>query len=179
MTQTVISSVVPYATPQNLVDRHDFRPLFRLLQDNDTAAVPNLATVLNDTRTTEFLMSASADLEGACLRGRRYSVADLQALTATNAGALIRRIVTDLACLEFYDRRPMLGLEPPKMIERSLEYLKALEKGEAIFGFAEAAAAGIVASEVETPMDVANRNGRVVIAQRYFGRRADRTWPPF
>ena len=174
---TPISATSPYITVANFLKRYDWRTIGQLMCDDDTE-VPQLATLL-DSATNEggnlylILQDASGELETAALVGGRYTVADLQALTG-NQAAYIGRIVADLAVGKCYQRRPDLYSEMPAQSTVASNILNALASGEVIFGLQDQIDAGHMEMTTDLPSDVETRNGMVVIAQEYFGRRGNR-----
>lgn len=177
---TPVSATTPYITATEFLKRYDWRTIIQLMGDDD-ASDPQLSTLL-DEDTNEggnllaILKDAAGELETAALLGGRYSVADLNALT-NNQSAYLGRIVADLAIGRCYQRRPDLFGQPPTQSQVAANILNALASGERIFGLQDQIDAGHMEMTTDAPADVVERNGMVVIAQEYFGRRGNRYLP--
>ncbi len=127
-----------YITPDELARAYDSRPVGELSSDDGTVGVIN--------PSNEILMTAieraSADVESAVLKSRRYTIEDLQALQANDDWTL-KGIVADLAVAHLYQRR---GTAMPDAWQRAADraeaQLEALRTGREIFTDDAAAAAG-------------------------------------
>ena len=179
MSITPLSTSTPYCSAEDFLTRYDFRPISQLMNDGNSNAVTR--AMLLDSSTTEggrlntILMECSGEVEASVLIGRKYSPSDLQALTGASA-AYLRRIVSDLAIGRCYERRP--GQNPWALATQTArQLLNAIASGEQIFGTQEAADAGIIETNRDTPQRVYNRHGMVVQAEGYFGVRGNRQCP--
>lgn len=177
---TPVSATTPYCSAAELLIFVDYRTLVDLCSDDNGRP---LATDFTDETSTTgqialaILQGASGELESAVLLGGRYSVEDLQALTG-NQAQFIKKLVADLALWEFYNRRPDLLSQMPPKCEQAKAIINAIAEGSMIFGLQENIDAGHLTLTVETPQDVVNRNLVTFQAERYFGRRANRSCRP-
>src|SRR5215471_15423539 len=105
MVKTVTSAKTSYCSPAMLAQFYDWRPLARLCQDSDNDPQLTYQQFLGSDKVAGLLSSASGELESACLRGARYTPADLQALAGTNAGDYLSNLVAGLAVWSAYQRR--------------------------------------------------------------------------
>jgi hypothetical protein len=171
--KTASGSEIPYATPRDVRLRYDVRPVGDLVRDDDTQATADATDT--DAVLMEILKDASGRVEAAVLVGNRYSSADLDSIAAgrTNSGALLRRIVCDLAAEELRRRRMIVVDEPLPGYKEALEYLDQLRGGSAIFTFAESGDAGLVASSPYDDSDL-DRLNLVSSRTRFFGVRQNR-----
>ncbi len=85
--------------------------------------------------------------------------------------------MSDLSIGRCYQRRPDLFGPPPQQAQIAANVLNALASGERIFGLQEVIDASHMTMTTDTPEDVVTRNGMVVQAQEFFGRRANRNTP--
>src|SRR6266446_5181394 len=159
---TVISSTTEYATQADFLIRFDARTTADLLSDTGTRVDPSL---LGANQTLKYLLKeASGLVEAACLKGDRYTPADLKQLTVlvlgntTNAYEMLKGIVCGLVAWTLFDRRPDKRQSMPLKAQWAIDMLEALATGQRIFGFQETADAGLAEHHVETPQDVTDRN---------------------
>lgn len=176
MSKTVISSTTAYSTPAHLLQRYDLRTVGRLLSD-DGATTLTQAQILASTVLASFQLEASGRAEAACLRGGRYTAADLLALqtpTMTAGGELLAGLVDDLSMWRLWRRRPQKEAQEPAAVKDAFAMLEELETGAMVFGFQETADAGRIEHARMSPRQVIARNGVEQQMRRYFGsRRAD------
>lgn len=156
--------------------RVDVRRVADLVSDNNARVDPT--TLPTNANLLACLLDASGQLESACAKGQRYLPDDLAFLASTVCASQGRlfRFLTRLTMFNLYDRREDLGQVPEKY-KATIEELDLLATGERIFGFVETERAGQMYSEVETAGQITYRDGVVVQAHRYFGRRANRSDP--
>ncbi len=203
----VISSLAPYATVTQFLQRHDRRTVAQWLSDTDTTNPPldpNTFTQVGSPANLlllELLGEASGMFESAVMVGGKYNLVDLQLavsrsvqitdnasptnpiITETtvyqpgNTARFIAGIVSDLTMYLCWDRRPNRDTPIPPKTQLAFEWLEKLRDGERIFALQEQADAGRIDSFVESPPDVVHRNGTVVQAQNVFGVRANRMLP--
>jgi hypothetical protein len=147
----------------------------------------------------ELFGEASGIFEAAVMMGDRYNLTDLQIATTRsvqitdnkdpanptltfntilqpgNTGKFIAALVADVVMYLVWDRRPNRNadIKVPAKCELAFVWLEKIRDGQRIFALQEQADAGIVDSFVETSSDVGTRNGTVVQARDYFGRRAN------
>jgi hypothetical protein len=146
--QTPLTAATPYATADDLFVYHDWQQVGEMLVDRGAPA-PQRATLVNTATPlggvlNRLLLAASGQLESACLIGKRYSPADLQALTGAGKERVVK-VVCDLAFWTLRQRRQP-GSADPKQVpgaQEALDTLTALRTGEQVLGFAESAAAGL------------------------------------
>lgn len=162
-----------YADSDDLIARYDVRSVIELASDDTTPIAESDLTT--DPRVLACLQDASGMIEAACTVGRRYTPADLAALTG-NSAQFLKRLCCDLAMGMLFLARPDRKGDPPKAYETALEFLKALSHGEWVFGLLESQNSGNLSHYVETADDVENRHGLVVAARRFFSRRNNQAW---
>lgn len=173
MAKTLSSSVLPYCSIAQFIQRYDTRTLAQLLSDTGI----DLESVTADTTLLELLMEASGKLEAAAVVGERYLLEDLEAIrdgAATNAKSLLAGIVADMAIVAVFDRRPNLQRPHSAKIDESERFIQALAEGVKIFPFTETENAGHLDNNVETPANVEARNLWTYQARRFFGTRGNR-----
>ncbi len=176
--KTIVSSTTVYLSAAECLKRVDARPLQQLCSDTGTQIV-DAATLATHPNFLAILLDANGDVEKTCLRGGRYTAADLQALATTTCvgqGTLFR-LIARLVILYAFERRGDLAMKIPETAKQALEDLADLGSGEALFGFQETVNAGLVSTTVETAQDVEKRMGASYISERLFGRRGNRRDP--
>lgn len=179
MAQTPTSTSTPYLTaadlwayitPEIVGDAlrevaDDPRPSRSALEDT-TSGVGALLNTL--------LLAACGELESATLVGQRYTVADLGALTGSGA-AHRNRIIAGLVALPIYSRlKP--GTADPRQVPLyafAAGQVQLLQQGERIFGFTEAADAGLPSVNDPEPRNQKYPATVVSTATRYFGTAKD------
>lgn len=175
--QTPASGVASYCSIAQFLVRADWNTIAQLLSDKPQSGVVTILTLTEveaSTTLTAILQEASGYVEMACIKGERYSVADLVALAGTNAGETLAGLVADLALWRVYDRRPDRRAEMPERCQEAWAKLDLLAEGELIFPFTESAQAGHMDEDEVVDADLQRRNGLTFQASRYFGNRADR-----
>lgn len=173
MAQTPVSGTTAFASPQQMTARYDWRTLARLLSDADTPLTTQ-TLVENSSILLALLRASSGDVEMACANKGRYTVADLQVLVGTNAGEGLADLVACLTLWRCYRRRPNRDAAMPPDVEHAYATLAQLEHGDRIWPLQETEDAGVLDDVIDTESDIANANGIVVQAQRFFGTRSDR-----
>lgn len=159
------SSEEGYATGADMIAYRDVRNLGRLLSDTGTP-IADAAVATNET-LEKLLLAASGDVELACQRGGRYTVADLEGLDGAAAEKL-RELVCDLAFYKVSKRRhPDLSPEDVAGVLVAFETLKALEAGEIVFPTDGAIDAGVMSASTVSMNENCNRT--VKKAGRFFG----------
>lgn len=177
---TPTSTTTPYCTPAQLIERCDVRTLGDWLSDETPPRRFTSAEVLASTALANILLEASGELESGVLMGERYTVEDLQALQAYDSASqqLLIGIVAGLAFGKVWYRRPRTDDQKfPTMAQWAQGLLEQLSKGARIFGFVEVAEAGRMEHGRITAAEITDRDLLVVQADRYFGRRGDRSDP--
>ncbi len=164
---TPTSAATALATGTDCLVFFDAQLIGDLLADDGTrVAVGDIPT---DLTLAGLLLAAQGRLEASMLKGHRYDVADLQALTNASL-QYAKQIICYLAIGQAgITRRNLVGVlaEPLSWAEKRL---KELEEGLEIFGLVEAQAAGIEDLVTRQPGDATNGRCRVVErANRYFG----------
>lgn len=178
MTQTPNSSTTSYLTPTEFVYRYDQNLVCQYLSDSGAPIDPS--TLSTNTNLLELLADASAMLESAAMVGNRYSVSDLQAITAEVSGTcvyvggrLVKRLVADLAMGLLRQRRGMRDDQPFPPYLEALRQLDALRDGEMIFAFTESAEAGTIEISQMSFDDLYNQNRLTAVWPRYWGVRPE------
>jgi len=176
--QTPTGVSTPYATAANLFVWHDSAQVADMLRDGEGPRPTRLAMLDTDSDPGSLLhtilLGASGELESACLVGKRYSPADLAALTYSGLNRL-RKIVSDLAFWSLCQRRQPGAADPDKVpgAKQALAELDRLRDGERIFGFTESAQAGL--PSVSEPDPNQNLAGTVIQdGGRFFGNTRSR-----
>ena len=170
MAKTVLTSATTLLSAAEYLKRRDWRRVADLVSDTD--ARPTEASLASNANLAACLLDATGVCEQAALKGGRYTPADLAALTGA-AQAAMYRLLTHLTDWFIADRRPADNPMPPAC-QWAFDQIGLLEQGQRIFGFQETADAGRTDHEVESDADVVDRNGIVVQAERFFGRRSNR-----
>ncbi len=158
MAKTPLTSAAPYCSAEAFFDYHDAEAVADLLRDKD-APRPVLAALKLSTnplgaKLLRFLLAATGEIESAALEGKRYTPADLAALTGSAKEFLVR-LTADVAFWRLSRRRQPLSADSKRVpgaddVEQTLQKLK---DGERIFGFIESADAGLdqaIQSRIET-----------------------------
>lgn len=146
-----------YATPSDLKDRFDQRTLGDLASVNGTRTTAS--ALANDTRVLTALADASGEMDSAVKVARRYTPAQLAALTG-DALAHLKRITCDIAFYLLIDRK-VVGVSQEEFERRYKVYrshLDDLRKGIAIFGVEEAMEAGLVSTDGPSSVQIENMN---------------------
>lgn len=174
MAKTLASSSTLLCPASEFLKRVDRNSVGQLASDTGVP-IPD-AQLEAHANVVAVLRDASGDVEAAALVGEKYTSADLALIAATdcNARGKLYRIVSDLAWVYLYERRPNKNEPEPPSLRRSLLWLDQLSQGRAVFALAETLDAGHLTHETTTAAEIEERRGAVVQAARYFGRRADR-----
>lgn len=186
------SSISPYATVQELVDRIDWRFIADLLLDDNTRAAAKTDLTDDSTesyaRILEALRSASGFIEMSATRGGRYKPEDLQELAllqvipeaqggnGTNTaymvgGDILKYMTCWLAAKFLFIRRfPTAKKDEMEIFEMLEELLKDLREGEQIFPFLLTQQAGLPSVvDMTTGQAAQTFNSVTQQAYRFFG----------
>lgn len=174
MAQTPLSTTTPYASVTDLFVYHDQEQVADFLRTGQQPR-PSLAAMQDSTSVpgsmlVRYLMLASGRIEQVCLIGHRYDPEDLQALAGASLEVL-KKLACDLAFWSLAQRRQPNTADPKNVpgAAESLEMLKALRDGEAIFGLEESADAGLPSVQQANP-DALYTPDAVARARRLFPR---------
>jgi len=165
---TPISTSIPYATPSDIREAHDFRQAGDLIADDGTR-VTTAATFDASSKVNKALMTASGMVEASCMRGNKYSLQDLQSLNGA-AKYLLADIVVELAWWKLYGRRVPRQAMPPEALW-AFSMLDALESGAKIFPLQEQADAGNPTNGFMTQQEMQTLNLATRQARRFYGVR--------
>lgn len=174
MALTPIGTATPYCTVSRLFQFHDWHQVADMVRDGEGAR-PTRQCLLDSTSVegallVRLLLAVSGELESACLVGDRYSPEDLQALT--NSGlARLEKLTADL-CFWGLSQRRQPNAADPRTVPGALLALQELDRlrtGERIFGFQEAADAGLPSVSDPDPTQFQNGSGAILGASRLFG----------
>ncbi len=122
-----------YASIADMLKRYDVRTVGDLINDDGTAADSVAVAADANGVIAAALETAAGEIESACLRGKRYTVADLTALTG-NSLALLKHLNCKIAFWLLWERRPVWDqdqYEQAKNAPRGM--LDQLKRGESIF----------------------------------------------
>jgi phage gp36-like protein len=166
-----VATLTAYATPADFVEAFDEQTLRDLASDT---GIP-VASLTSDSKIITALNSAAGRIEAAVLVGKIYSTDDLRALTG-NTKALLVRLNCELALIYMLARRPeKYGTDYFKALNQYIEeYLKALQKGERLFGTEAAKDAGLPTVDGPDHLDFERLNlitARVRNFYPHFGKR--------
>lgn len=167
-----ISTSVPYAMPADIREAHDFRQCGDFTNDDGTRET-TAAAFDASAKVNTALMKASGMIESACLKGERYTVADLQGLSGAGRYFLVD-VCVELAWWKINERRFAGKPLPPETLW-AFSVLEELGSGAKILSVQEAATAGRQDSDFMTAADYANLGLASYQARRMFGRRANMT----
>jgi len=152
-----------FATPTDLTSRYDWRIIAQLASDTGTADTQG--AVLTDQNVLNCLADSSGTIVMFCLKGGRYSEADLLALTG-NGQAFLQRLTCDIALYYIVLRRGLPVAEYPQVIE-ALKVLEMIGKGDLIFPIPAVIAAGVAQSPA-IPIPIIAQNNFLINSVRYF-----------
>jgi hypothetical protein len=171
---TLVSGTSPYCSGAQFLVRYDVRTAAELLVD--TNASMDVTQVAASATLNTLLMASSGKFEAAALKGGKYTLLDLQLLTAptSNMREWIAEIIADLTAPKVLGRRWLEFPDYKDRLKEANDVLEALADGDTIFGLQEVIDAGVINSEVETPDIVEQRNMITLQASPYFGTRANR-----
>lgn len=171
---TPVSTATSYCSGSDFLVWYDVRTVGEALSDDNVTIAPD--QVPANAKLEKILLQASGKVEAATLLGKKYTLADLAALTGASK-AFLQGLVADLAAPKVIGRR---FTEFPDYVARLQEaegVLSALAKGEIIFGLQDQIDAGIQDNQNETPTDVEKRALATWNARRMYGRRNNQIWP--
>lgn len=175
---TPLTASSSYCSASRLFAFHDWRTAADAVVDSDTTPRPTKASLVDSGSQygaiiAATLLSASGEVEAACLVGKRYQPTDLQSLTGSGL-AFLEKLVADLAFWHLCQRRQPIAANPDNVpgARSAVDMLERLRIGERIFAFDEAAAAGLP-SVVEPAAANTWQGERQTVrqAQRFFGTR--------
>lgn len=172
------TTATPYCSAAVMLVYHDWQQVADLVRDG-MGPRPTRAAILDSTTTeggilASTLLSASGELESACVVGKRYAPADLSGLTGA-ALALLQSTVAHLAFWRLSQRRQPVSADPSKVpgALQALSLMQMLRDGERIFPTDEAADAGLPEAVDTFAANNANRETRLVFKARpFFGFRS-------
>ncbi len=171
MAKTVLTSATSYASATDLLNCHNAAQIGQWCNDAGVTLTPG--AIINDSVVAAALLRASGEIEMSCVRGGRYTPADLAALTGASQAAL-KGIVCDLAYY-FLARRRLESKNAEEIAgyEAIQKKLEDLNTGELIFGFVETTQASNM-STIDTANDSRKLLNRPTeMASRFFGQRMD------
>lgn len=162
-----------YASPSDLVSRHDIRVIAQLASDD--GAPLSRADVITHPFVLVSLEDASGEVESALRRGEMYRVEDLEGLTG-NSLAKLKRMVCTIAMALMFERRPGIYQEIAEAyMERSDKSLKEIQKGENTFGLETHASSNLPSVSGPTSLEYRNLNTIADrMSPRYLPSRAQR-----
>lgn len=155
MAKTCNSSPTAYAQPSDFLFYLDANLTGDLVTDDGTRVTPS--AILSDPVVAKHLLRASGRVESICLKGQRYSAADLQSLT----GASLELLIWLVCCLSVESlrwRRANMEESRYPFSDELKQVLEDLALGESIFAFVESERAGVPSVSALTPQDYRNLN---------------------
>jgi len=168
MSQTVRSTATGYCSPSEMLEHYDKRLVGMLISDTGVPVTDD-AAIQNSNILRAALLQASAEVEAACYRGRRYSKEDLDAIYSSNTAAkrLLTWLVASIALYRLWQRRG-----DPKLVVGdftfALQYLEALETGKRVFPLLETEEAGSKFGFIDIK-DVLDANDMAIKYRRLLG----------
>lgn len=161
-----------YATADDLVARYDIDLVRDLATDREGV---DRTDILTEPRVTVALEDASGEVEVALLAGGRYSIEQLESLTGNSANHL-KQIVCGLAMAALHRRRPESADDEyiADIAKDARDAIKALRRGENLFGFPEVIDASIVEHSGPSAIEIRRRNDLPERMGRYFPTAASR-----
>jgi phage gp36-like protein len=158
------------AEVQDLLDRWDRRLIAQLARD-DGQPEQNLES---NRRILAALKGAEGQVRSAILKGRRYTLEELENLEPEDL-AFLKDIICSLAMLRLAACRVnTLGSQLYESLrEQTTEILKQLESGELIFATKAAQDAGLPRTEGVSLVDVYRQNLLVDRCVRYYPPRIE------
>lgn len=154
-----------YAEPADMIARYDVRTLGDLVADDGTRV--DATTLLTDDNLQAALDDASGEFEAAMQQLRRYTPAELAALTG-NSLALRKRIVCKLAMGMLWERRQYIDLEKAEeAMDAARKIMERLRKGEILFDVTANVEAGVPEAVTPTVQSIRLQN---LIVDRSRGR---------
>lgn len=155
-----------YATAIDLVARYDVDLIRDLATDRENVTRSEIVT---DNRVSVALQDASGEVEVALLAGGRYSVEQLQSLEGNSRNHL-KQIVCGLAMAALHSRRPESADKQfiDALSEKSREAIRALKRGENIFGLPEILSASTPEATGPNAIQIQQANGLTSRMERFF-----------
>ena len=180
MAQTPLSSSSAYVTAAQVFNFYSRSIVADVLKALPTSPRPSYLAMLDATnpagaRLLEFAKRGAGEIESYCLLGKRYQPVDLAALTGVSATFLQGLNAAEAVWFGYQATKPASAdrKDCPGALE-ALNVLEALGKGDRIFGLDETAEAGLIATSLPNPGQLAS--SRVVLdAARFFGISCDRS----
>lgn len=155
-----------YADGDDLVSRYDIDMIRDLATDRESVSREGIVT---EPRVLTALADASGEVEVALRAGGQYTVAQLQSLTGNSLNHL-KQIVCGLAIAALFRRRPEAAERNyiEDITRDAREALRALKRGENVFGLEAAIDASVPELTGPTAIDITNRNDLSSRMERYF-----------
>ncbi len=167
MASTPLSSATTYLPQTQILSFYDARQWGDLTLDNNTRE--SSTNVLTDLYIAQWLLSASGQVEAACLVGGKYTPTDLNSLTGASQ-AFLWKLVADLA-FYFGTQRRKPSAPTTEAYVAAMENLERLRLGERIFGLQEQANAGLPNTTTRTAAALQASGLASQQAAGYFGTR--------
>ena len=164
MPLTSVSTSTPYCTASQFFTLYAYQLAGDMLRVNPDAPRPSLMAMLDQTnpagaRLFQFLLLGSGEVESACSVASRYTPLDLAALTGASA-VLLQELTAARAMWGMYKRLRPGSARPEEVpgVKESMEMLKSLRDGEALFTFSESMAAGNPSVKPAQPQQLLTAN---------------------
>lgn len=155
-----------FASGSDLIQRYDVRLIADLVTDAGETLPPE--QVASHPNVSAALLDASGEMVVALRTGGRYTEAQLVALTGYGA-AHRTRVCCDIAMANLVKRRPITMPEKAEeYAKQAREHLKALAKGENLFGIEEVVAAGVIDLATPSAVQIEGLNLVTERMRRYF-----------
>lgn len=172
---TLASSTSLLCPASEFLKRVDRKAVAKLASDETDGTPVADGNLETDENIIAALRDASGLVESAAMNAARYKKDDLELIVATecNSQGILFRMVSDLAWTFLFERRPNTNIQPPASMNRSMEWLNLLSQGKRIFAFTETQDATTLERVESETSDILDRNGSVVQAMAYYGKRSD------
>lgn len=161
-----------YATGDDLAIRYDIDLIRDLASDRDPV---DRDAISDYPRVVAALEDASGEVEVALTAGGRYSAIQLSEL-AGNSGNHLKQIVCGLAMAALHRRRPESADRDfiESIARDAREAIRALRRGENVFGLQETIQASVVQISGPTAVDLHHKNALPERMGRFFPEPASR-----
>ena len=149
MAQTPDSATTPYITAANFLLLYSQDLVGDMLRVTPTSPPPSYSAMIDSnnpagSKLLYHLKVGAGEIEAACFVAKRYTKADLQALTGVSQ-SLLQHLNAARGMWSLFQYLKPLTARPDDVpaVKESFELLTLLKQGELIFGFTESQEAGL------------------------------------